>query len=117
LQGGYDLVRRNATRVCGAYVSQECVQERGGDACVLELLGQLNGAEAEARRRTALVAAITSAVAVGELLAVAVCMAQLRQRPGRAAPAGGTAEVLETQVWMGTLLHSPPSGLKSMLPT
>jgi hypothetical protein len=33
---GYNLLQLNTTRVCEAYVSDECVSKRGGDVCVLQ---------------------------------------------------------------------------------
>lgn len=38
LQGGYDLVRRNATRVCDEYITQQCIQNKGAGACMYEAL-------------------------------------------------------------------------------
>ncbi len=38
MQGGYNLLRYNDTRVCDSYITQQCIQQRGADACLQELI-------------------------------------------------------------------------------
>jgi hypothetical protein len=52
LQGGYDLVRRNATRVCDEYITEQCIHSKGADACMYEALQRQAAQSTEAAQRT-----------------------------------------------------------------
>lgn len=36
MQGGYQQARLNEVRVCNAYITQQCIQAKGADACLQE---------------------------------------------------------------------------------
>lgn len=81
LQGGYDLVRYNVTRLCEAYITPECIQQQGADTCMYEHIQGLQRQQAQQQRqqlRTILLAVLVPAA--GEDLAqggAVTCMREL----------------------------------------
>jgi hypothetical protein len=50
LQGGYDLVRYNVTRLCEAYITPACIQQQGADACMYEHIQSVQRLQAQQQR-------------------------------------------------------------------
>lgn len=59
-QGGYDLIRRNVTRLCDEYITDQCMQLKGGDLCMYEALQRqaANSSQAVGKLSTILLAVL-----------------------------------------------------------